>query len=138
MGSLISMPSVREKALAERAGTLSRSRRGVLEVHAAELQRLERDLHDGAQARLVSRGMNLGMAEDLLDTDPMLAAPLSRLSLTFATWSKVSNRRCWPTMGSRGHPRSGPDVPVAIDLELDLPRAGLPAPGRVGHVFCRV
>jgi signal transduction histidine kinase len=71
-----SSPNAREKALAERVGVLSQSRRGVMEVHAAELQRLERDLHDGAQARLVSLGMNLGMAEDIFDTDPTAARKL--------------------------------------------------------------
>ena len=34
------------------------------------MRRVERDLHDGAQARLVSLGMSLGMADELLDSDP--------------------------------------------------------------------
>jgi signal transduction histidine kinase len=37
---------------------------------AAELRRIERDLHDGAQARLVAMGMSLGAVERLMDSDP--------------------------------------------------------------------
>jgi signal transduction histidine kinase len=43
---------------------------------AAELRRIERDLHDGAQARLVGLGMNIGLAEQLVRTDPDLAVAL--------------------------------------------------------------
>ena len=47
-------PDVRERELAERVDVLTRTRRGALDVQAAELRRIERDLHDGAQARLVA------------------------------------------------------------------------------------
>ncbi|MBL1118087.1 sensor histidine kinase [Streptomyces sp. 110] len=49
--------------LTRRIATLTASRTGVLEVQAAELRRIERDLHDGAQARLVSTGMLLGLLD---------------------------------------------------------------------------
>ncbi|MGA2827848.1 MAG: histidine kinase [Streptosporangiaceae bacterium] len=65
-------PNAREQALADRVGVLTRTRRGALDVQAAELQRIERDLHDGAQARLVSVAMSLGLAESLLETKPDL------------------------------------------------------------------
>jgi signal transduction histidine kinase len=65
-----SVPTAREQALADRVDVLTRTRRGALDVQAAELQRIERDLHDGAQARLVSVAMNLGLAEELLAKDP--------------------------------------------------------------------
>jgi signal transduction histidine kinase len=42
----------------------------------SELRRIERDLHDGAQARLVALGMSLGMAEQKLDEDPERAGQL--------------------------------------------------------------
>jgi signal transduction histidine kinase len=42
-------------------------------VQAAELRRIERDLHDGAQARLVALSMHLGRAEARLDDQPELA-----------------------------------------------------------------
>ncbi|HEY2506623.1 MAG TPA: histidine kinase [Streptosporangiaceae bacterium] len=60
----------REKELAERVDVLTRSRRGVVDVQSAEFKRIERDLHDGAQARIVSLAMNLGLAEQLARRDP--------------------------------------------------------------------
>jgi signal transduction histidine kinase len=42
-------------------------------VQESELRRIERDLHDGAQARLVALGMSIGMAEEKLRTDPEAA-----------------------------------------------------------------
>lgn len=61
---------IREQELAERVDVLTRTRRGALDIQAAELQRIERDLHDGAQARLVSVAMSLGLAESLLASRP--------------------------------------------------------------------
>jgi signal transduction histidine kinase len=49
---------------------LETTRAGAIDVQEAELRRIERDLHDGAQARLVALGMSLGMAEEKLRTDP--------------------------------------------------------------------
>jgi signal transduction histidine kinase len=132
-----SLPSARENALAERVGTLSRSRRGVLEVHTAELQRLERDLHDGAQARLVSLGMSLGMAEDLLDSDPVAARKLLAEARGTAVAALGDLRDLVrgiqpPVLADRGLEGAIRalvlTVPVAIDLELDPPPARLPAP----------
>src|SRR4051812_11092453 len=56
----------RERELTERVDQLTRTRRGVVDVQAAELKRIERDLHDGAQARMASLAMNLGLAEELV------------------------------------------------------------------------
>jgi signal transduction histidine kinase len=53
-------------ALTERITALESSRAGAVDVQEAELRRIERDLHDGAQARLVALGMSLGMAEQKL------------------------------------------------------------------------
>jgi signal transduction histidine kinase len=55
---------------AHRIERLEESRAGAVDVQETELRRIERDLHDGAQARLVSLGMSLGMAEQKLQTDP--------------------------------------------------------------------
>jgi signal transduction histidine kinase len=41
-----------------------------VDARAADLRQIERDLHDGAQARLVAMGMTLGAAEELLKDDP--------------------------------------------------------------------
>jgi signal transduction histidine kinase len=56
--------------LAHRVETLETTRAGAVEEQDAELRRIERDLHDGAQARLVALGMSLGMAEQKFHTDP--------------------------------------------------------------------
>jgi signal transduction histidine kinase len=56
--------------LKRRIDVLTTTRAGAVDAQEAELRRIERDLHDGAQARLVALGMNLGMAEQKLATDP--------------------------------------------------------------------
>jgi signal transduction histidine kinase len=55
---------------------LNESRSQVVDASAAELRRIERDLHDGAQARLVSLGMSIGLAEQVVRDDPDLALKL--------------------------------------------------------------
>jgi signal transduction histidine kinase len=49
---------------------LTETRAGAVDAAAAELERIERDLHDGAQARLVALAMDLGMAEERFERDP--------------------------------------------------------------------
>ncbi|HTU28791.1 MAG TPA: sensor histidine kinase [Solirubrobacteraceae bacterium] len=66
----------REQQLEERVDELSRTRRGALDVQATELRRIERDLHDGAQARLVALSMKLGRAEDRYAEQPEVSALL--------------------------------------------------------------
>jgi len=68
----------REQALVERVDVLTRTRKGALDVQAAELRRIERDLHDGAQARLVSLSMQLGRAEERVADQPEVAGLLRR------------------------------------------------------------
>jgi signal transduction histidine kinase len=53
-----------------RVEQLTESRAGAVDQAHEELQRIERDLHDGAQARLVALAMDLGMAERKIDEDP--------------------------------------------------------------------
>lgn len=55
--------------LRARVVQLAASRAETVDTQAGELRRIERDLHDGAQARLVALGMSLGLAEELAD-DP--------------------------------------------------------------------
>ncbi|MFH9355554.1 sensor histidine kinase [Kitasatospora sp. NPDC017646] len=62
--------------LAERVSTLDRTRTGAIDAHGNELRRIERDLHDGTQARLVSLAMQLGLAERTLSADPEAVGPL--------------------------------------------------------------
>ncbi|MER7579729.1 sensor histidine kinase [Kitasatospora sp. NPDC097691] len=71
-------PTARAEALAaqRKVAHLTETRRDALTTQAAELRRIERDLHDGAQARLVAMGMNLGVAERLVERDPQAAKQL--------------------------------------------------------------
>ncbi|MFF3872950.1 sensor histidine kinase [Streptomyces sp. NPDC001978] len=60
--------------LATRVVELESDRGVVVDTAAADLRRIERDLHDGAQARLVALAMDLGLAKEKLTEDPRAAA----------------------------------------------------------------
>ncbi|MFF3498529.1 sensor histidine kinase [Streptomyces sp. NPDC003247] len=60
--------------LASRVVELESDRGVVVDTAAADLRRIERDLHDGAQARLVALAMDLGLAKEKLREDPRSAA----------------------------------------------------------------
>src|SRR5262245_25504948 len=62
--------------LRERVDDLRDARARIIAAGDAERRRIERDLHDGAQQRLVSLALTLGMAEARLAADPAAAAPL--------------------------------------------------------------
>ncbi len=62
--------------LALRVRHLSQTRTEALDTGAAEIRRIERDLHDGAQARLVAMGMTLDAAGQIIDTNPDAARAL--------------------------------------------------------------
>jgi signal transduction histidine kinase len=66
----------RAQALTQRVGRLTQTRSDANEVAVAELRRIERDLHDGAQARLVAVGMSLRAAEQLMRANPEAAQAL--------------------------------------------------------------
>ena len=59
-----------------RISELESTRAGAVRQQDVDLRRIERDLHDGAQARLVALGMSLGMAEQKLASDPDAAQRL--------------------------------------------------------------
>jgi signal transduction histidine kinase len=63
----------RNVQLEERIDTLADARQGAVDAAALERLRIERDLHDGAQPRLVSAAMTLGMARRKFDDDPVAA-----------------------------------------------------------------
>lgn len=65
-----------EAELRARVEELERSRAKVIEVSLAERRRLERDLHDGAQQRLIALGLQVSMARAKLDADPQAAAAI--------------------------------------------------------------
>ena len=64
------------EVLEQRVQVLTETRAETLDHAAAELRRVERDLHDGAQARLVALSMTLGLADSVLDSDPEKARQL--------------------------------------------------------------
>jgi signal transduction histidine kinase len=66
----------RSTELTARIADLTQTRAEVVDSAAAELRRLERDLHDGAQARLVALGINLRAAEKLVHSSPDAAGAL--------------------------------------------------------------
>ena len=68
-------PSPRAR-LTERVEQLTQTRAGAIAAHSAELRRIERDLHDGAQARLVSLSMRIGLAKRAYERDPEAARKL--------------------------------------------------------------
>ena len=65
-------------SLVDRVEQLTTQRADTTVAQAAEIRRIERDLHDGAQARLVALGMSLATAELLLRTNPEQAVELLR------------------------------------------------------------
>ena len=64
------------RELRRQVETLKESRSAVLDVEATELRRIERDLHDGAQQRLVMLTIDLGLASEKIDSDPDAARKL--------------------------------------------------------------
>jgi signal transduction histidine kinase len=74
VGGLICTSESRE--LRRQVATLKESRSAIIDVEASELHRIERDLHDGAQQRLVMLTLDLGLASERIDTDPAAARQL--------------------------------------------------------------
>jgi signal transduction histidine kinase len=127
------LPNAREQALTDRVEVLTRTRRGALDVQAAELQRIERDLHDGAQARLVSVAMNLGLAEELLSKDPqslteLLAEARSSTLTALDDLRTVMRGIQPPVLADRG--LEGALRALALDLAVPVTVSG-EIPGRV-------
>ena len=66
----------RSEALSRQVATLSSSRTAAVAAEGTALRRLERDIHDGPQQRLVRLQMDLAAAERQLDADPAAARTL--------------------------------------------------------------
>ena len=94
-----------EEELAERVDELTRTRRGALDVQAHELRRIERDLHDGAQARLVALTMQLGRAEARLEDHPEAAELVREARGEAARRSPSSRPRARDRPAGAGRPR---------------------------------
>jgi signal transduction histidine kinase len=120
----------REVELKQRVEVLARTRADAVDSAAAELRRIERDLHDGAQARLVALGMNLRVAERLFRTDPDAALSLVSEARDASSRALTDLRALVrgiypPVLADRGLV----DAIRALALELPLPavvEAGLP------------
>ena len=97
-----------EEELVERVDELTRTRRGALDVQASELRRIERDLHDGAQARLVALTMQLGRAEARLGGEPevaeLLRAARGEASAAIAELRDLARGIAPPVLADRGLP----------------------------------
>lgn len=120
----------RERELTERVETLTETRRGALDVQAAELRRIERDLHDGAQARLVALSMQLGRAEEGLADRPEIAA-LVRQARAEATAANAELRDLArgiapPVLTDRGLAAAvealGTRAPIPVTVDAQIPR----------------
>ncbi len=76
-----------------RVAHLTTTRADAMDAQAAELRRIERDLHDGAQARMVSVGMTIGLAERLVRRDPTAALKLLAEARATSTAALVDLRQ---------------------------------------------
>ncbi|RNL80464.1 sensor histidine kinase [Nocardioides marmorisolisilvae] len=109
--------------LEQRVQVLTETRASSIDHSAAELRRIERDLHDGAQARLVSVGMNLGLAESMYAEDPEQAARLvaearATASAALGDLRSVVRGIHPPVLADRGI--SGAVQALALDMALPV------------------
>ncbi len=129
--------------LSERLQHLTQTRTDAVDSAAAELRRIERDLHDGAQARLVAVGMSLGAAQRLIATQPQAAAELVREAMDASARALAELRDLLrgispPVLADRGLGDAiralTLDTPLRTELDLDLP-GRLPAPVETAAYF---
>ncbi len=118
------------KELDAQVGRLNESRSQVVDASAAELRRIERDLHDGAQARLVSLGMSIGLAEQVLRDDPDLALKLLAEARASSGQALTDLRHLVrgihpPVLAERGLDGAvralALTLPLPVDLRIELP-----------------
>jgi signal transduction histidine kinase len=116
--------------LAGRLQRLAETRGHAVDAAASELRRIERDLHDGAQARLVALGMNLRAVERLLPASPQaalgLVAEARETSLRALNELRDLVRGiCPPVLADRGLGHAvqalALDTPLPTELDIDLP-----------------
>ena len=118
----------RRAQLTERIEELAETRAEALEAHGAELRRIERDLHDGTQAQLVSVALRLGLADRRFDSDPEAARALflearDGIEEALAQLRTVIRGIYPPILSDRGLPgairalAAGQHIPVRLDLD---------------------
>lgn len=122
--------------LEQRVAALATSRAQVVDDSASELRRIERDLHDGPQARLASVSLSLGLADDLFDSDPetarrLIAEARGASSTAIGELRDIVRGIHPPVLADRGLAGAvsalALDMAVPVELDLDLPDR-LPAP----------
>jgi signal transduction histidine kinase len=122
--------AARARQLTQRVQTLTQTRHDAVDTAAAELRRIERDLHDGAQARLVALGMSLRAAERLLPTSPEAALALvaeakESSSLALTELRDLVRGIYPPVLADRGLADAiralALDTPLHTVLDVDLP-----------------
>ena len=122
--------AARAQQLTKRVQTLTQTRYDAVDTAAAELRRIERDLHDGAQARLVALGMSLQAAERLFPTSPeaalALVAEAKESSSRALTELRDLVRGIYPpVLADRGLADAiralALDAPLPVELDIDLP-----------------
>jgi signal transduction histidine kinase len=118
--------------LEQRVEALTETRTQSLDHATAELRRIERDLHDGAQARLAGLGMTLGMAAELLERDPeearrMLAEARQTSSAALGDLRDVVHGIHPPVLADRG--LKAAIEALALDLAVPVEVSGEVPPG---------
>jgi signal transduction histidine kinase len=124
----------RERELEARVDELTRTRAGALDVQAAELRRIERDLHDGAQSRLVALSMQLGRAEERLEGQPEIAELIRRArdeaGNAIAELRDLARGIAPPVLADRGLAAAaealGRRAPMPVTVDVDLSQRPLP------------
>ena len=133
----------RNGELMSRVRRLTATRVDAVDSAAAELRRVERDLHDGAQARLVALGISLRATERLIRTDPDAAVTLVAESRENSARALSELRDLVrginpPVLAERGLGDAvralALDCPVITTVEIDLP-SRLPAPVEAAAYF---
>jgi signal transduction histidine kinase len=135
-GSVVALSSAGR--MSERIDVLETTRAGAVDAEDERLRAIERDLHDGAQARLVALGMSLGMAEQkLADAEPGAARELLAEARVGAEQAlrelRDLARGIHPPMltdrGLEAAVRSLADLsPIRVSVDTDLGGERLPAP----------
>jgi signal transduction histidine kinase len=124
-----------EAELAGRVEQLTQTRADAVDNAAAELRRVERDLHDGAQARLVAVGMNLRAAQKIITTSPEAASQLLAEAIETSSRALTELRNLVrgihpPVLADRGLPDAiralALDTPLHTVTDIEL--AGRPEP----------
>ncbi|UNO38349.1 sensor histidine kinase [Streptomyces sp. MST-110588] len=128
--SRLLLAPTRSARLTLRVERLTETRLQTVQSQAAELRRIERDLHDGAQARLVSLGMKLGLADTLLEEDPEMVRTLLADAMDSSSQALTELRELVrgihpPVLAERGLHGAvralAVGLPLPVELAIDLP-----------------